>query len=136
MDRHGWRRISLRIIVGTPRRQSASLSARSATLNTTSVDVNRLNSRLRGTSLLRSQVYEITFEGRADSVIRAEFDDCEVSVGQDTTTLRVGLPVPVALWRIIERMMGLGLKLVELRLVAVPSATSEDENAGQRSPAR
>lgn len=84
--------------------------------------------------MLRSQVYEITFEGRADSVIRAEFDDCEVSVGQDTTTLRVGRPDPAALWGIVERMMGLGLKLIELRLVAVPSAASGDGNMSQRSP--
>jgi len=85
--------------------------------------------------LLRSRVYELTFEGRAGPVVRAEFDDCEVSVGQDTTTLRVGLPDPAALWRIIERMMGLGLHLIELRLVAVPSAASEHGSVGQGSPA-
>jgi hypothetical protein len=80
-------------------------------------------------------MYEITFEGRAGSVVRAEFDDCEVSVGQDTTTIRVGLPDPAALWGIAERMMGLGLNLIELRLVAVPSAASGDGSAGQGSHA-
>jgi hypothetical protein len=85
--------------------------------------------------LLRSQVYEITFEGRAGSVVSAEFDDCEVSVGQDTTTLRVGLPDPATLWGVLERMMELGLKLIELRSVAVPSAASRDGSAAQGSPA-
>jgi hypothetical protein len=82
-----------------------------------------------------SQVYEITFEGQAGAVLRAEFDDCEVSVGQDTTTLRVMVPNQAALWEIVERMVGLGLSLIELRLVAVPSAVAGDDSAGQGSPA-
>jgi hypothetical protein len=57
-----------------------------------------------------------------------------VSVGQDTTTLRVGRPDPAALRGIVERMMGLRLKLIELRLVAVPSAASGDGSVSQRSP--
>jgi hypothetical protein len=85
--------------------------------------------------LLRSLVYEITFEGRAGSAVRAEFDDCEVSIGQDATTLRVELPDQAALWGIAARMIGLGLRLIELRLVAVPSAASGDGSAGQGSPA-
>ena len=71
--------------------------------------------------MLRSQVYEITFEGRAGAVLRAEFDDCEVSLGQDTTTLRVELPDSPALWGLLERMMEFGLKLIELRVLVVPS---------------
>ena len=86
--------------------------------------------------MLRSQVYEITFEGRAGSVVSAEFDDCEVSVGQDTTTLRVGLPDPAALWGVLERMMELGLKLIELRSVAVPSAASSVKPAGNEMHTR
>jgi hypothetical protein len=82
--------------------------------------------------LLRSQVYEITFEGRAGTVLRAEFDDCEVSVGQDTTTLRVELLDQPALWGLLERMMEFGLKLIELRLLTVPSS---DGSVGQGSPA-
>lgn len=68
-----------------------------------------------------SQMYEITLAGRAGPVLRAEFDDCEVSVGEDTTVLRVELPDQAALWGIIQRIMGLGLKLIELRLLAPPS---------------
>jgi hypothetical protein len=105
-----------------------------AGLTTHWVCLSRPDSRLRGASLLRSRVYEITFEGRAGSAIRAAFDDCEVSVGQDTTTLRVGLPDPAALWRIVERMIGLGLNLIEMRLVAVPSAASGD-GSSQALPA-
>jgi len=69
--------------------------------------------------LPRSQVYEITFEGRAGHVLRAEFDDCEVSLGQDTTTLRVELPGQPALWGVIERMMEFGLRLIDLRVLTV-----------------
>jgi hypothetical protein len=87
----------------------------------------------RRISLLRSQVYEITFAGQAGSVLRAEFDDCEVSIGEDTTTLRFEVPDQAALWGVLQRIMGFGLKLIELRLVAVPSAPSEDGNAGQGS---
>jgi hypothetical protein len=84
--------------------------------------------------LPRSQVYEITFAGQAGSVLHAEFDDCEVSAGEDTTTLRVELPDQAALWGLLQRMMDFGLKLIELRLVAVPSATSGDGSAGPGSP--
>ena len=84
--------------------------------------------------MLRSQVYEIIFAGQAGSVLRAAFDDCEVSIGEETTTLRVELPDQAALWGVVQRIMGFGLKLIELRLVAVPSATSGDGSAAQGSP--
>ena len=84
--------------------------------------------------MLTSQVYEITFAGRAGSVLRAEFDDCEISVGEDTTTLRAELPDQAALWGLLQRVMGFGLKLIELRLVAIPSPASGDGSAGQGSP--
>ena len=84
--------------------------------------------------MLRSQVYEITFAGQAGSVLRAEFDDCEVSIGVDMTTLRVELPDQAALWGVLERMMEFGLQLVGLRLVAVLSAPSGHGGAGPGSP--
>jgi hypothetical protein len=92
------------------------------------------NSRRRGASLLLSQVYEITFEGRAGAVLRAEFDDCEISLGQDATTLRAELPDQPALWGLLERMMEFGLRLIELRLLTV--VPSRDTGVGQGSPAR
>ena len=84
--------------------------------------------------MVRSQVYEIIFAGPAGSVVRAEFGDCEVIMGQETTALRVELPDQAALWELLERIMGFGLELLELRLVAVASATSGDGSGGQRSP--
>lgn len=84
---------------------------------------------------MRSQVYEIIFAGQAGSVLRAEFDDCEVSMGEETTTLRVELPDQAALWEMLERVMGFGLELIEVRLVAVPSAMSGDGSGGQGSSA-
>src|SRR5580693_5979481 len=50
--------------------------------------ISRLTVTLRGVMLVRSRTYEITFTGRAGPVTRAEFDDCTVIVGPDTTTLR------------------------------------------------
>jgi hypothetical protein len=84
-------------------------------------------------TLLKSQMYEITFAGRAGSAVRAAFDDCEVSVALDTTTLRVELPDQAALWGMVQRIMGLGLEVVELRQLTVP-ASSVDGTAGPMSP--
>ena len=49
--------------------------------------------------MVRSQTYEITFLGQAGATVRAEFDDCEVSIGPGTTTLRAELPDRGALTR-------------------------------------
>ena len=42
---------------------------------------------------MQSRMFEITFVGQAGPVVRAEFDDCGVSVGPGTTTLYSGLLV-------------------------------------------
>ena len=68
------------------------------------------------------RTYEITFAGQAGSTLRAEFDDCEVIVGPATTTLRAELPDQAALWGIVQRILGLGLEVVHLQLVAPASA--------------
>ena len=68
------------------------------------------------------RTYEITFAGQAGSTLRAEFDDCEVIVGPATTTLRAELPDQAALWGIVQRILGLGLDVVDLQLVAPPPA--------------
>ena len=70
---------------------------------------------------MRSQTYEITFAGEADSALRAEFDDCEVTVGSGTTTLRADLPDQAALSGLVLRITGLGLELVHVQLVAPSS---------------
>jgi hypothetical protein len=41
---------------------------------------------------VQAQMYEITFLGQAGTTLRAEFDDCEVTIGPGTTTLRAELP--------------------------------------------
>jgi hypothetical protein len=69
---------------------------------------------------VRSQTYEITFTGEAGSALRAESDDCEVTVGPGTTTLRADLPDQAALSGLVLRITGLGVELVHLQRVAPP----------------
>ncbi len=71
---------------------------------------------------MRSRIYEITFTGRAGSTLRAEFDDCEISVGPGTTTLRAELPDQAALSGLVQRITGLGLEVIDMHLVAPPPA--------------
>ena len=68
---------------------------------------------------MRSQTtYEITFARQAGRTLRAEFDDCEVTAGPRTTTLRAELPDQAALCGLVVRIIGLGLELIDLHLVA------------------
>jgi hypothetical protein len=67
------------------------------------------------------RTYEITFTGQAGPVLRAEFDDCELTIGPGTTTLRTELPDPAALSGLVQRITGLRLEVVHLRLVAPAS---------------
>ena len=67
---------------------------------------------------MRSQTYEITITGEAGSTLRAEFDDCEVTVGPGTTTLRAELPDQAALSGLVLRITGLGLEVVHVQRVA------------------
>jgi hypothetical protein len=69
---------------------------------------------------VRPQTYEITFTGEAGNALRAEFDDCEVTVGPGTTTLRAELPDQGALSGLVQRITGLGLELIHMHLVAPP----------------
>ena len=69
---------------------------------------------------MRSQTYEITFLGQAGSTVRAEFDDCEVTIGPGTTTLRAVLPDRGALARLVERIKNLELDVIDVTLLAVP----------------
>jgi len=80
--------------------------------------VARLVSGLRGVILVGSRTYEITFAGQAGSTLRAEFDDCEVIVGPATTTLRAEVPDQAALWGIVQRIIELGLQVIQLNLLA------------------
>jgi hypothetical protein len=70
--------------------------------------------------VVRSQTYEITFTGQAGRALRAEFDDCEVTIGPGTTTLRAELPDQAALTGLLQRITGLGLELIDMHLLASP----------------
>ena len=65
-----------------------------------------------------SRTYEITFAGQAGRTLRAEFDDCEITVGPGSTILRAELPDQPALIGLVQRIIGLGLEVVDLHLVA------------------
>ena len=69
---------------------------------------------------MRPQIYEITFTGQAGTALRAEFEDCDVSVGPGTTTLRAELPDQGALSGLMQRITGLGLEVIHMHLVAPP----------------
>jgi len=69
---------------------------------------------------MRSQTYEIIFAGQAGARLRAEFDDCEVTVGPGTTTLRADVADQEALSRLMQRITGFGLQVVHVRLLAPP----------------
>ena len=71
---------------------------------------------------MRPYIYEITFAGQADRTLRAQFDDCKVTTGPDTTTLRAELPDQAALSGLGQRIVGLGLEIIHLLLVTPPSA--------------
>jgi hypothetical protein len=69
---------------------------------------------------VQAQTYEITFLGQASSTLRAEFDDCDVTIGPGTTTLRAELPDRGALSGLMERINSLGLDIIDVSLVAPP----------------
>jgi hypothetical protein len=71
---------------------------------------------------VRSQTYEITFTGQAGSTLRAEFDDCEVTIGRGITTLRAKLPDQEALAGLLQRITGLGLEVIDMHISAPPHA--------------
>jgi len=72
----------------------------------------------RGAILVRPQTYEITFTGQAGTALRAEFDDCEIRVGDGTTTLRAVLLDQGAVSGLVQRITGLGLEVIHMHLVA------------------
>lgn len=71
---------------------------------------------------MRSHTYEITFTGQAGRTLRAEFDDCTVTLGPGTTILRAELPDQAALSGLVQRITGFGLEVIDLHLVPPPPA--------------
>ncbi|HMD25427.1 MAG TPA: DUF6325 family protein [Streptosporangiaceae bacterium] len=78
-----------------------------------------------------SRTYEITFVGQAGTVLRAEFDDCAVSVGPSTTTLHLELADQGALHGLIQRIASFSLELIDVSVVA-PSADIGQETSNCR----
>jgi hypothetical protein len=70
---------------------------------------------------VQAQTYEITFLGQAGSTLRAEFDDCEITIGPGITTLRAELPDRGALTGLMERINRLGLDVIDVTLAAPPA---------------
>ena len=68
-----------------------------------------------------SRTYEVTFSGQAGRTLRAQFDDCEVTTTPEITTLRADLPDPAALCGLVERIVGLGLEIMDVHLLTRPS---------------
>jgi hypothetical protein len=64
------------------------------------------------------KTYEITVEGQAVPAVVDAFEDFDVVVGEDCTTLRAELPDQAALHGAIDRVQALGLELLEVRTVA------------------
>jgi hypothetical protein len=69
---------------------------------------------------VRSRTYEITFLGQVGTTLRAEFDDCEVTIGPGTTTVRTELPDRGALSGLLERISSLGLDIIDVSLLTPP----------------
>lgn len=70
---------------------------------------------------MQSRTFDITFVGQAGTVLRAEFDDCEVRAGPGTTTLRAGQLDQGGLQGLLQRISALGLELIEVRVVTPPA---------------
>jgi hypothetical protein len=64
----------------------------------------------------RSPTYE-SLSAQASRTLRAQVDDCQVTTRPDTTTLRAELPDQAALAGLVERIVGLGLEIINVNLV-------------------
>jgi len=67
--------------------------------------------------LERYRTYEITFTGHAGPVLCALFEDCDIAVGSDTTTLTANVPDQAALAGLLQRLSGLRLEILHMELV-------------------
>lgn len=67
---------------------------------------------------MQSQTYEITFTGRAGSVLCSAFDDCEISLDPYSTTLRAEVPDPAGLCGLIQRVADFRLQVTHVRLIS------------------
>ncbi len=69
------------------------------------------------TVVMTPRTYEITFAGEAVPAIVSAFEDFDVSVGAGITTLRAQLPDQAALHGTLNRVMSLGLELLQVKAI-------------------
>ena len=83
--------------------------------------------------MLGSRTYEITVEGQAGPGVHAEFDDCTITTGPGTTTLRTELPDQCALSGLIQRVIDLRLEITRVLLLSSPRPDHHANNYPPRS---
>ena len=76
--------------------------------------------RRKGTAVPGSRTYEITVDGKADPGVRAGWDDCTITTGPGTTTLRTELSNQCALSMLIQRAIDLQLEITRVLLLQPP----------------
>jgi hypothetical protein len=67
-------------------------------------------------------VYELSFKGAASDLLAGAFEGCRVTTANGITVLRSEVPDQAALQGLINRVHALGLELLDVHLVALPSA--------------
>jgi hypothetical protein len=77
------------------------------------------------------RTYEITFVGQAGTVLQAEFDDCEISVGPSTTTLVLQLADQGALHGLLQWIASFGLELIEFTFLLRRATASPSDHRRQ-----
>jgi hypothetical protein len=71
--------------------------------------------------MLGPRIYEIAVTGQAGPAVRAEFDDCQITTGPNTTTLHAQVPDQCALAGLIQRVIDLRLQITHVLLITPPS---------------
>ena len=84
-------------------------------------DPSNVASQIDDRVSMTPRTYEITFAGQAVPAIIGAFEDFEVTVDRDTTTLRAELPDQPALHGALNRLQDLGLELLHVNVVEPPS---------------
>jgi hypothetical protein len=59
--------------------------------------------------------YEIRVRGAVGRAIRAELAECDVEVGDDSSTIRAALADQAALFGLLERLRDMGVEIEEVR---------------------
>lgn len=76
-----------------------------------------------------SRRYEITVTGQAGPAVRAEFDDCTITIGPGSTTLRAEVPDQCAMSGLIQRIIDLRLEITRVLLLPHHDARADSQAA-------